>query len=372
MFKVAVAFNAFKGSLDACEATDLAVSVFSEVGFAVEPFYIADGGDSTVEAAQRIGGRVVEVDTFDPLMRPIKAPIAFIGDTAVIEMAKASGLVLLSPHERNPEKTTTFGTGILIREAARLGANRIILGIGGSATNDGGMGMLEALGLKFLDEGRLLPGTGGSLGRVSFITGDLTNLPPITVASDVTNPLLGKQGATRTYGPQKGADPSMLERLEIGMENYANIVERHVNRKVRDIPGAGAAGGVGFAALAFLDAELRPGAEIFLDLNTFDTRAKGCALLVTGEGKLDHQTLMGKAPFRVLKRFKAVNPTGVAIAVSGICADEADLHSAGFDALFTIQRGPISEAASMETAADLLQAQLREIASLCRKLLEHR
>jgi glycerate kinase len=274
----------------------------------------------------------------DPLLREIDAEWGILGDgkTAVVEMAAASGLPLLRDAERDPRITSTRGTGELILAAAASGADRIVVGIGGSATNDGGAGMARALGYRFLDrDGRDLPEGGAALVRLHHLEGQTDPRlirPAIEVACDVRNPLLGPEGASAIYGPQKGATSQMVEELDAALARYADVIEDFVGRNVRDVPGAGAAGGLGAGLLAFLDARLRSGAELVLDATRFASRVAGADLVVTGEGRADAQSAYGKLTQAVTH---AARDGGVraAMIVGGTAPGYEALLSQGVEAI---------------------------------------
>jgi glycerate kinase len=276
----------------------------------------------------------------------------------VIEMAAASGLPLLKEQERNPMATTTFGTGQLIKAALDAGATRLIVGIGGSATNDGGAGMAQALGVKLLDEaGREVGRGGGSLKRLARI--DMSGMDPriagveVTVACDVTNPLTGPDGASAVYGPQKGATPDTVEELDRALSHYADIILRQLGVDIAHVEGAGAAGGLGAGLIAFLRATLRPGVDIVIEATRLADRIAGADLVVTGEGRLDSQTRMGKTPMGVAKVAKEYGIP--VIGVAGQVADDAEvLHDLGFAALIGIADAPMTLAESVRSAEKLL------------------
>lgn len=301
--RILIAADSFKDALSAsgvCRALANGIRR-AQPGASVTEFPLADGGEGTYDVLTvHLGLHTVLADTVDPLFRPMQAPYGLSADgrTAFVEMAKASGLPLLRREERNPLHTTTLGTGLLVADALRRGATRTVLAIGGSATNDGGIGMAAALGWRFLDTGgRKLSPTGAALRHIARI------LPPETpalseqvdVICDVTNPLFGPDGAASVYGPQKGADAGAVALLDAGLQHLSRLVEQQLGRPgLAHIPGAGAAGGLGFGALAFLDATLRRGIEVVLDLTRFDDALAHADLVFTGEGKLDGQTLHGK------------------------------------------------------------------------------
>lgn len=301
--RVLIAPQSFKGSADA-------VSVAAAIARGVKRAWpdaetvelpLADGGEGTVRAlVHASGGDVRHTRVHDPLLRDIDAEWGVLGDrvTAVVEMAAANGLPLLRENERDPRVTSTRGTGELILAAAASGAHRIIIGIGGSATNDGGAGMARAFGYRFFDrDGRDLPEGGAALAHLARIDGQTDPRlvrPAIDVACDVRNPLLGPEGASAVFGPQKGATPEMVSELDAALARYADVVERFVGRSVRDVPGAGAAGGLGAGLVAFLDARLVSGARLVLDALGFDKRLDGASLVITGEGRIDGQSAYGK------------------------------------------------------------------------------
>ncbi|MCK6695423.1 MAG: glycerate kinase [Thermoanaerobaculia bacterium] len=300
---VLVAADSFKDALSAdrvCQALANGIRR-AKPDAQVTEFPLSDGGEGAFDVlAHHLALQTVVAETFDPLFRPIRASygLGAGGRTAFVEMAGASGLQLLRPEERNPLHTTTFGTGMLLADAQRRGATRLILAIGGSATTDGGTGMAAALGWQFTDtQGRELPPTGESLGRIARILAPAKalQLQQVEVICDVTNPLFGPDGAAAVYAPQKGANPSAVAELEAGLQHLAQLAEQQLHRPgLAHIPGAGAAGGLGFGAMAFLNATLHRGIDLILDLTHFDEILARADLVVTGEGKLDGQTLHGK------------------------------------------------------------------------------
>ncbi|MGB5437894.1 MAG: glycerate kinase [Maribacter sp.] len=322
--KFVIAPDKFKGSLSAfefCAAVEEGLRmVFKEATILKMP--LADGGDGTMAVVQHyIKGEKVSVMVQDPLFRPIEASYLFSKETkiAYIEMAEASGLKLLKEGERNCMKTTSLGTGELIADALQNGAQEIILGIGGSATNDGGMGMATALGFQFLDVNKAgLEPKGENLIHIKTI--DASEVNPllknisVKVACDVTNPLYGNNGAAYIYAAQKGASPHDIERLDIGLKNYAKIVQNQFGIDPQHIEGAGAAGGMGAGCISFLHAQLTSGIDLIQELADFDTKIKGADWIITGEGKLDDQTLSGKTISGVIKSSIAQN-----IPVAALC-----------------------------------------------------
>ena len=313
--KVVVAPNAFKGTLTAPQAAAAIAlgvrEVFPEADIVEIP--VADGGDGTMEAlvaANRGEYRRARVE--GPLGDPVEARFGLIdsGSTAVVELATASGLILIPPERRDPRRASTYGFGQLLQAALDAGPSRVIAGIGGSATNDGGAGMAQALGYRLLDAaGRELERGGGALARLERI--DTYSVDRrwrgvrVKVACDVTNPLTGPEGASAVYGPQKGADPEAVRELDGALARLAAVVERDLGKRVADIPGAGAAGGTGAGLVAFLDAALVPGAPLVVEAAGFDVHLKGADLVITGEGRVDEQTAYGKAPGEVAKRAHA-------------------------------------------------------------------
>lgn len=361
--KIAIAPDSFKGTLTALEAATCIERGLKNAMTDCETVKIpmADGGEGTVRAmVDASGGEIIPSDVRDPLGRKIKADFGMVGDgvTAVIEMASASGLPLLSQEERNPLKTTTFGTGELILNAVERGAKTIIVGIGGSATVDGGSGMARALGVRFMDEGgKELEGTGGALEHLKTI--DVSGINPrikdveFLVACDVDNPLLGERGAARVYGPQKGATPEMVEILEGNLTNFSQIVKKDLGKAVADEPGAGAAGGLGAGLMAFLNAKLRSGVDIIIDIIKLRERIKGSDLVITGEGQLDYQTAFGKTPAGVAR---TASELGIpVIAIGGqIGEDISNIHSCGIKAYFSTMTRSISENDIREKAGEML------------------
>lgn len=318
MKKIIVAIDSFKGCLTSKEANLAAkeglVSRVPEAEVVQIP--VSDGGEGFLEAFRAaMGGTMIDVNVKDPLMRPIVAQYLMCGDTAVIEMAKASGLTLLKEDERNPMVATSYGTGQLVVDAVQRGCKSIIVGLGGSATSDCGMGMLRAIIDAFArheswDEVR-------ALDNVRF-----------TIATDVTNPLCGENGAAHVFGPQKGASPEMVIALDARAQRFAEASAKHFGRDCQNLPGAGAAGGLGYAFLQYLHAACRSGIDLLLDTIHFDELLKESALVITGEGSADRQTLMGKLPIGVLRRAQRQNVPVVLIA--GRVADNQMLLDAGF------------------------------------------
>lgn len=310
---ILIAPDKFKGTLSSSEVCAIVEDELRRnllPQYNIKSFPLADGGDGTADVLQHhLNGNRIELTVSDPLMRPVKASYVLSGDdkTAFIEMAKASGLVLLKQKEQNPLHTTTFGTGELIRDALTKGARHIYLGIGGSATNDGGTGVLAALGVRFLNkDGSAFIPTGGTLEQIAEI--DLSALPgkprdvKTTAMCDVTNPFTGPQGAAQVFAPQKGADEAAVQQLETGMAHLAQIIKSKTGVDLSGVPGSGAGGGIAGGLYALLGAELKPGIQSIMELTRFDEALHWADVVITGEGKLDEQTLKGKVIMGVTQR----------------------------------------------------------------------
>lgn len=338
---------------------------------------IADGGEGTVDTLiSGLCGEIKNIDVRDPLGNKINAQYGLLPDgTAVIEMAKASGLELVPYNKRNPMNTSSFGTGQLIAHALQEGSRKFIIGIGGSATNDAGMGMLIALGVEFLDaSGQVLQGIGSDLLKIDKI--NTTNIDPLIqesefqIACDVNNPLFGKNGAAYIYGPQKGATPEIVFQLDLGLQNFAEKTKQYLLKDIDKLSGAGAAGGLGAALVAFLDAELHPGIDIILDYLNIEQYIHNTDIVFVGEGRLDKQTGMGKAPAGVASRVKKIKDIPVIALGGGIQGDPSILHSIGISAYFSIVPGPISleEALKKENTLMFVKRQSREICYLIKSV----
>ncbi|MFF2042012.1 glycerate kinase [Kitasatospora sp. NPDC058170] len=358
---VVVAPDKFKGTLEGAEvAARIAAGIRRGApGAEVRELPVADGGEGTLAAALAAGFTRIPAKVAGPTGLPVDAALAVKGDTAVVELAQSSGLARLPGGRTAPLAAGSFGVGQLIGRAVGLGARRIVLGLGGSACTDGGAGMVQALGVGLLDaDGTELPPGGAALRRLARL--DLGSLADglagveVVVACDVDNPLLGPRGATAVYGPQKGADGEDLVVLEEGLTRFADVVGEAVGRDFRDAPGAGAAGGVGFAALALLGATMRPGIELMLELLGFDAAVRGARLVVTGEGCLDAQTLHGKAPAGVAA---AATRAGVRVAaVAGrLELSEREWRAAGFAAAYALTDLAEQPGDSMTRAAELAE-----------------
>lgn len=367
MTRIIAAFDSFKGSLTSREAGEAFRRGFmvERPDAEVEVLAIADGGEGMAEAiSEGVGGEMVSVVVSDPLGRKIEARYALIngGATAVIAMSSASGLTLLKPEERNPLIASTFGTGELIVDALERGCREVIMGLGGSATNDCGVGMLRALGYRFYDAaGEELCDTISILERVESISTaerhPLLMGVKFTAAVDVDNPLYGAHGAAHIFAPQKGASPEMVERLDSALRHFAEVVDVDA----AEVAGAGAAGGMGYALHTMLGARMRPGIEIVLALLDFERRAQGASLVVTGEGSIDAQTLHGKAPAGVLAAAKRLGIPVVALGGRVEC--ESALLAGGFHAVraITPHDQPTDVAMQRETAMANMERAAREL-----------
>lgn len=364
--KVTVAIDSFKGSLSTFEAGEAAKNgirrVYPDAEVFVRP--IADGGEGTVEAIIRAtGGSLVQADVTDPLGRPIKAQYGIIKRTAtaVIEMAAAAGITLVSPDERDPTVTSTYGVGQMIADAIGRGCRRFIIGIGGSATNDAGAGMLEALGFELLDkDGNVIPRGARGLAKVSsfraYNSHPALEACTFKVACDVKNPLCGENGCSAVYGPQKGADPDKVKVMDLWMREYADTVSRFYPSADPTYPGAGAAGGMGFAFRTFLGGTLVSGVDLVIEETGLEEYIRQSDVVVTGEGRLDAQSCMGKAPTGVASVAKRYSKP--VIAFSGCVADGAEFcNEHGIDAFFPILRTPctLEEAMDPSVAAKNLE-----------------
>jgi glycerate kinase len=362
--RILVAPDSFKGSLSAMEvARAMERGVLSVLPDAtVIKIPVADGGEGTVETlVEATGGRIQHATVADPLGRPVTAIWGILGDgaTAVIEMATASGLPLVSKQERNPLTATSYGTGQLLKAALDQGLRRIIIGLGGSATNDGGAGLAQALGARFQDgAGEALPLGAAALAHLTAI--DLDGLDPrlaqssILVACDVDNPLCGPRGASAVFGPQKGATPAMVQELDRALATFAGIAARTTGKDIARQPGAGAAGGLGAGLLFFTDARLQPGVEIVLAALSFQERMQGVDLVITGEGCTDAQTVMGKAPMGVAKAAAPFKVPVVCLS-GGLRPGHEALLEHGVTALMSIVPGPMPLAVCLAEAGRLVQ-----------------
>jgi len=379
--KVCIAPDSFKESLSAAEAAAAiergVLNAVPEAQTVVVP--MADGGEGTVQAlVDATAGEVVQDTVTGPLGEKVQAGYGILGDgvTAVIEMAAASGLPLVPPGKRNPMLTTTFGTGELIRSALGRGVKHVIVGIGGSATVDGGAGMAQALGARLLDKnGEELGFGGGELGTLKRI--DLSELAPqmvgveVEVACDVTNPLTGPEGAARIYGPQKGATPEMVETLESNLAHLARVVAKDLNKDVEKLAGSGAAGGLGAGLVAFLGARLRPGVEIVIEASKLREKMKGCNLVITGEGRLDGQSAFGKTIDGVAG---VARDLGVpAVAITGSLGEGCEkVLQRGVAAYFSLVPGPASLDEALTKADEFLARTAEQVMRLAQVILHDR
>ncbi|PLR43677.1 glycerate kinase [Chimaeribacter arupi] len=373
--KIVIAPDSYKESLSALEvATQIEAGfrdIFPQAEYVKLP--VADGGEGTVEAmVAATGGRIIRVTVTGPLGDPIEGFYGLSGDeqSAFIEMAAASGLEQVPPHQRNPLRTTSYGTGELIRNALDHGVKHCIIGIGGSATNDGGAGMAQALGAKLRTaQGEEIGHGGGELTHLANI--DISELDPrlaqcqIEVACDVTNPLTGDQGASAIFGPQKGATPEMVKQLDGYLAHYAQIIQRDLGVDVDTVPGAGAAGGMGAALLAFCGADLRRGIEIVTEALGLEALVKDADLVITGEGRIDSQTIHGKVPIGVAKVAKRHNKPVIGIAGS-LTADVGVVHQHGLDAVFSVLYTICTLDEALENAGDNVRMTARNIAATLR------
>ncbi len=373
--KIVVAPDSFKGSNSSVRVAEIIERgvrvIFPDAEIVRIP--VADGGEGTVEAViAAAGGEYRDVEVTGPLGERVTARYGLLpGGRGVIEMAAASGLPLVPAGRRDPEQTTTFGTGELILDALDQGCTEILIGVGGSATNDAGMGMAQALGFSFLDSAGREVGRGGKhLAEVEAI--DTRAVDPrlasclVTVACDVRNPLFGEEGAAHVYGPQKGADGAMIERLDRGLRRIAERIERDLGASVAEVPGAGAAGGLGAGLLAFCGAELKSGIDAVLDIVRFDEMVAGAGLVITGEGAMDGSTAYGKVPVGIARRAKrsgaaeerdrgSGNEIPVVAVVGNIGKGASNVYRHGIDAIMSTVNGamPLSEA--LDRSVELLE-----------------
>jgi len=371
--KIVIAPDSFKESLTAlhvCEAVEKGIkSHFPDAEISKVP--MADGGEGTVQSlVDATGGDIIQARVTGPLGKEVEAFYGILGDgnTAVIEMAAASGLHHVPVDKRNPLITTTRGTGELILKALDHKVKHIIIGIGGSATNDGGTGMAKALGAKLLDaNGAEIKEGGGSLAQLASI--DLTNLDSrlaevkVEVACDVDNPLTGETGASAVFGPQKGATPDMVKQLDRNLAHYAAIVGKEMGIHIQSIPGAGAAGGLGGGLLAFLSAELKPGVDIVIKATQLESYIKNADLVITGEGRIDGQTIYGKTPIGVAKTAKKHSVPVIAIAGSIGAGSEA-VYEHGISSLFSVVPGAVTLQEALEKADENIERTAKNVASV--------
>ena len=361
--KIILAIDSFKGSLTSAEAGQAAREAILQLHpeWETDTIPIADGGEGMLSVMLNATQGIRQTAwAHNPCMEltPAEYGISADGTTAFIEMANISGLPLITEKQRNPMKTTTFGTGELIRDALEKGCTRFIIGIGGSATNDAGTGMLQALGFRFLDtDGKALGQGGEILEKIASI--DTSEVCPLLknahfiVACDVQNPFYGPQGAAYIYARQKGADDTMIAQLDKGMRLFADVIHRETGKDIAHVPGSGAAGGMGGGMMAFLNAELKSGADLLLEISRFKERITGANLIVTGEGRIDRQSLMGKIPGKILQIGKEYDIPVIALA--GCVEDEVMLREAGFAGVY----------ATKPASMTLKEAMKREVAMEC-------
>lgn len=356
MEKIIIAPDSFKGSLSSIEVADAIEKGIHNIllNCTIVKIPIADGGEGTMNTlVSAMKGKKIKVNVHDPIMRTIDVEYGLVNNnkTAVIEMAIASGITLLSKQEQNPIATTTYGTGELIKDALKRGCRNFLIGIGGSATNDAGTGMLRALGYQFLDKnGEETDGTGRSLSQICLIdeTGVIPELKEahFTIACDVNNPFSGPNGAAHIYAPQKGADEQMVKELDDGMKSFAKLIEKEKKIDLNTIEGAGAAGGLGGGFIAFLNAQLKPGIEMILEAVDFELHLQNADLVITGEGKIDQQTGMGKAGSGILDAASKKNVP--VIAIGGSVEDIENLNRRGFLSVFSIIPSPMTVEQAMQ------------------------
>jgi len=362
--KIVIASDSFKGSLTALEVAESIEKGIKNVDESIETIIVpmADGGEGTVQSLiDASGGEIIELTVHDPLFRKVKAFYGIMGDgvTAVIEMAAASGLPLLKIEERNPLLTSTYGTGELINDALIRGCRSFIIGLGGSATNDGGCGMAQALGVKFFDKsGEELAMTGGELSKINAI--DFSGIDEriksahFVAACDVENPLCGATGASEVYGRQKGATEEDVMALDKGLNHFAQIVKNQLNLDIINVKGAGAAGGLGAGVMIFLCASLRSGIEIVTKTTNLADKMLGADLVITGEGRIDYQTAFGKTPFGVAQIAKE-KKIPVLVLAGSLGEGYQTLYDKGFDGIFSIIDKPMSLEEAISNASQLLE-----------------
>ncbi|WP_318451696.1 glycerate kinase [Photobacterium leiognathi] len=371
--KIIIAPDSYKESLTAMEVATAIENGFRQVIPNAEYIKLpmADGGEGTVQSlVDASNGTIIERSVTGPLGEQVNGFFGLMGDgkTAIIEMAAASGLHLVSPELRNPMLTTSFGTGELILAALDKGVEHIIVGIGGSATNDGGIGMAQALGVRFLDENnKQISYSGGALDRLHRI--DISNIDPrlvsvkLEVACDVDNPLCGEKGASQVFGPQKGATPEMVTQLDNNLAHYAEIIKRDLGKNVKDMAGAGAAGGMGAALLGLFSSQLRPGIEIVMDAVNLADVLQDADLVITGEGRIDSQTIHGKTPIGVARTAKRFNKPVIGIAGS-LSYDCNIVHEHGIDAVFSVVPRSVNLAEALAEAAINVELTARNVAAI--------
>lgn len=352
--RILIAPNSMKGSLNAFDFADIVEKAFVDCSakFELRKVPVADGGDYTGEVLSKsLNAKRVELYVIGPLGEITQAKYAVAGKKAIIEMADASGMKLVNSKDLNPMLASSYGTGQLVADAIKSGCEEIMLAIGGSATVDGGMGMMEALGFLFFDKnGNVLKGNGENLAKIESVQRkEFPGKLKISIVCDVDNPLLGNNGAATVFGPQKGATPKMVEELEKGLANWSAVIAKLTGKNLAKVEGAGAAGGIALPLLAFLNAQMVSGADFVLDQLDLDANINWADLVITGEGKIDSQTLNNKAPFAVAKAAKKKSKP--VIAIGGMV--EVDASSA-FDGIYSLVNGPISLEEAMLNSKELL------------------
>ncbi|MFC0469042.1 glycerate kinase [Halalkalibacter kiskunsagensis] len=375
--KIVIAPDSFKESLTALDVANAieegCKEVLPHVSYVKVP--MADGGEGTVQSlVDATGGTIEYANVTGPLGEKVEAFYGLLGDgkSAVIEMAAASGLELVPTDKRNPLLTTTYGTGELIVRALEQGVKKIIIGIGGSATNDGGAGMIQALGGKLLtEEGQDILFGGAGLGELSRI--DVTNLDErlkgvsVEIACDVDNPLTGPKGASAIYGPQKGATEEQIQQLDAHLEHFANVIKRDVGKDIIDVPGSGAAGGLGAGLLAFLPSVLKRGGDLVIEVTKLEEQIRDADVVITGEGGINHQTIHGKTPTCVATAAKKFNVPVIALA--GSLTDEyTNVYDHGIDAVFSIVPGAVSLEEALKTGYENTKNTARNIAAVIKMM----
>ncbi|CAG21496.1 glycerate kinase [Photobacterium profundum] len=371
--KIVIAPDSYKESLTAMEVATAIEAGFRQVmpNAEYQKLPMADGGEGTVQSlVDATDGTIIKHTVTGPLGEQVKGFYGLMGGgkTAIIEMAAASGLHLVPAEKRNPLLTTSFGTGELIKAVLDQGVEHIIVGIGGSATNDGGLGMAQALGIKMLNaQGNELGYGGGELAQLARI--DMSGIDPrlakikLEVACDVNNPLCGLKGASHIFGPQKGATPAIVEQLDANLAHYAEIINAQLGQDVKDIPGAGAAGGLGAALLGLFNASLRPGIDIVMDAVNFTDIVSDADLVITGEGRIDSQTVHGKTPIGVARAAKKFHIPVIGIA--GCLSNDCDVvYEHGIDAVFSVVPRAMALSDAFEEAAFNVQMTARNVAAM--------
>ena len=364
--RILIAPDKFKGSLDARQVAGNIAAGLREIlpEAIIDTMPVADGGEGTAEVIrQACGGEAVKCGAHDALGREIEASYVWLGDrtTAVMEMSAAAGMWRIAPEERDLLRADTFGVGEMIRDGSTRGATEILIGLGGSATNDGGLGMAQALGFRFLANEHVVE-TPGALSNLARIEKPARRLPAIiTAAVDVRNPLLGPRGATRTFGPQKGGTPEQLEILENGLKRLADVVANDLGRDFRDTPGAGAAGGLGFGLMSFCGATIKSGFEVVAEFIGLKAAIAKADVVITGEGRLDEQSLEGKAPAGVARLAREAGKR--VFAVAGSATEAPEVHAI-FNGIVVLARPPITAEESIARAPELLQERARELAQM--------